>query len=331
MFVLGLQGSPRKKGNSHHLLTTFMTAMQELGAQTEIIDVPRRDIRPCLELVVCEKKGFCPIEDDMQREIYRLIRMADVIVMASPVFFYSVTAQLKGLIDRCQTLWARKYRLRIKDPKSSQRRGFLLAVGATKGKELFTGLELVAKYFFDAVDADYQGSLTYPGIEGPHDILQDPNMSVQAASAAARLMLPFQNRKKILFTCQKSDRLSPMAAAMAQSKAGSYLDVDFAGSTPSSEIDPAVIKVMAESGIDMAFWTPRSLDEVIGNWKPEIFVGMDCWEACPFLSGVQRENWKISTAVDDSLSSMRRLRDEVDIKITQLVNKLRPTIQKEDG
>ncbi len=330
MFVLGLQGSPRKKGNSHHLLTTFMTAMQELGAQTEIIDVCRRDIRPCLELVVCEKKGFCPIEDEMQRDIYGLIRRADVIVMASPVFFYSVTAQLKGLIDRCQTLWARKYRLRLKDPKSRQRIGFLLAVGATKGKELFTGLELVAKYFFDAVDADYQGSLTYPGIEGPNDIQQNTDMPAEVKSAAARIMQPFQNRKKILFTCVKGDRLSPMAAAMAQSKAGSYLDVNFAGSTPSSKINPAVIKVMAESGIDMAFWTPQALDDVIGNWTPDIFVGLDCWEACPFLSGAQRENWEISTAVGDDLDELRRLRDEIDQKVTKLIEKL-PSVPQKDN
>ena len=48
----------------------------------------------------CEKKGFCPIDDDMPHEIYPLIRKADVIVVATPIFFYNTTAQMKALIDR---------------------------------------------------------------------------------------------------------------------------------------------------------------------------------------------------------------------------------------
>ena len=138
MLALGLQGSPRKKGNSDVLLSMFMQALERLGAETLTIDVCRRAIEPCKELVVCEKKGFCPIDDDMSREIYGLLRRADIVVAASPVFFYGVTAQLKALIDRCQTLWARRYTLKLNDPGHRTRRGFMLAVGATAGKQLLS-------------------------------------------------------------------------------------------------------------------------------------------------------------------------------------------------
>ena len=88
MLVLGLQGSPRKKGNTSYLLSTFMEEAAALGANTRLVDVTRKNILPCKELVVCEKKGFCPIDDEMKHDIYPLLRAADVIVAASPVFFY---------------------------------------------------------------------------------------------------------------------------------------------------------------------------------------------------------------------------------------------------
>ena len=158
MFALGLQGSPRKKGNSDILLSLLMDALHQEGVVTQTIDVCRRHIEPCKEMTVCEKKGTCPIDDDMA-EIYGLLRRADIVVAASPIFFYNVSAQLKALIDRCQTLWARKYMLHLKDPGHDVRRGFMLSVGATAGKQLFDGVHLTAKYFFDGVSAAYSGSL----------------------------------------------------------------------------------------------------------------------------------------------------------------------------
>ena len=57
MLVLGFQGSPRKKGNTSFLLTSFMQAAEKLGAQTRIIEVTRKNIIPCKDYVVCERKG----------------------------------------------------------------------------------------------------------------------------------------------------------------------------------------------------------------------------------------------------------------------------------
>ena len=105
MLVLGLQGSPRKKGNTNFLLETFMDAAENTGARTHVIDVTRKNIIPCKEYIVCEKKGFCPIDDDVRDEIYPLLRQAEVVVIATPIFFYNMTAQLKAVVDRCQTFW----------------------------------------------------------------------------------------------------------------------------------------------------------------------------------------------------------------------------------
>ena len=99
MFVLGLQGSPRIKGNTSILLSSFLAEAERLGAHTQNLDVARMNISPCQECGTCEKKGFCPIDDDMQ-QVYPLLRQADIIVMATPIFFYGPTAQMKALIDR---------------------------------------------------------------------------------------------------------------------------------------------------------------------------------------------------------------------------------------
>ena len=93
MLVVGFQGSPRKKGNTHFLLSSFMDAAEKLGAQTRTIEVTQKSITACKELIVCEKKGYCPIDDDMKHEIYPLIRQAEVVVMGTPIFFYNMTAQ----------------------------------------------------------------------------------------------------------------------------------------------------------------------------------------------------------------------------------------------
>ncbi|MBF0395310.1 MAG: flavodoxin family protein, partial [Desulfobacterales bacterium] len=160
MIITGIQGSPRNKGNTNFLLSLFMNECKSLGATTRIIEI-NQSIIPCKECGACENKGFCPTDDYMSKEVYGLFRDADAVVLATPVFFYNTPAQLKSLIDRSQALWARKYRLKLDEPCKNHRKGFLLSVGATKGKNLFDGINLTAKYFFDAISANFHGELTY--------------------------------------------------------------------------------------------------------------------------------------------------------------------------
>ena len=91
MFVLGLQGSPRKKGNTRFLLSSFMAEAEKLGARTHVIEVTKKNIDPCIGCGYCEKNGYCVNQkDDMMPEIYPLFREADVIVVASPIYFYNM-------------------------------------------------------------------------------------------------------------------------------------------------------------------------------------------------------------------------------------------------
>ena len=324
MLVLGLQGSPRKKGNTSYLLSTFMEEAAALGASTRIVDVTRKNILPCKELVVCEKKGFCPIDDEMKHEIYPLLRAADVIVAASPVFFYGVTAQLKALIDRSQALWARKYLLKLTDPARKYRRGFLLAAGATRGQNLFEGLKLTAQYFFDAVGARFEGSLTYRRIEGPKDMQKHPTVHEDIRKAVQELVSPLINRKKVLFAGCHNDCNSQMAAAFAQFYGGEKLDVITGGSEPADAINPIMVEAMQEIGIDMAFRTPKTIDAAIENNAPAVIVTTGCPEACPSLSGAVRQNWDLPEPADRPIAFIRDVRDEIKKRVNTLIEDFQP-------
>jgi multimeric flavodoxin WrbA len=322
MQILGLNGSPRKKGNTQFLLSAFLSEAESLGARTKTIRVVDRHIEPCKELIVCEKKGYCPIDDDMKHEIYTLLRETDVILLASPVFFYNVTAQLKALIDRCQTLWARKYRMKLTDPACKYRKGYLLATGATQGRNLFEGMKLTAQYFFDAVDAEFSGSLTYRGIEGPKDMANHPTVLEDIKTAVDQLVGPLTTRKKVLFACRENAGRSQMAGAFAQHLAGDRLDVTTGGSQPAESVNTVMVAAMQEKGIDMAFRTPKSILTALENGPPEFIITMGCNEECPFVPGAQVIDWDLPDPHGQSLEIVQNVRDEIEARVKEFVDKI---------
>lgn len=324
MLVLGLQGSPRVDGNSNYLLSTFLEVAENLGARTQMVQVDRKNIVPCKEYTVCEKKGFCPIDDDMKHEIYPLIREAEVIVAATPIFFYNMTAQLKAVVDRCQTLWARKYRLKLKDPCKNQRKGFLLSVGATRGINLFEGLELAIRYFFDAVDADYSGSLTYRGIEHSGDSKKHPTAKKDVEEAAMAILEPLIGRKRILFTCENNACHSQMAAAFAQVMAGDRLDVSSGGTNPAEKLDSFMTKAMEEKNIDLKFRRPKSIEIAISEGKPEAVVSFGPSVKTTVASDAIQDHqiWNMVQQAEYSLESIRQLRDEIEKRVSDYVKSI---------
>ena len=98
MNVLGIYGSPRKKGNTDQLLDRALEGAQSAGAQISKIYARDLNISGCIECGGCDKTGKCVVEDDMQ-SVYPLLEQADVVFLASPIFFYGVTAQAKLLIE----------------------------------------------------------------------------------------------------------------------------------------------------------------------------------------------------------------------------------------
>jgi multimeric flavodoxin WrbA len=324
MFVLGLQGSPRVKGNTSSLVSAFLDMAGGLGARTLRVDVARKKISPCLECGTCEKDGFCPIDDDMQ-DMYVLLWEADIIVMATPVFFYGPTAQLKALIDRSQALWARRYVHNLSDPGRRWRQGCLLSVGATKGKNLFDGITLTARYFFDAVGARFEKSLGFRDVEGLGDIDGHPTALVEVKALAEDMMRPLIGRKRVLFVSPGDTVcLAQMACAFAQYQGGDRLDAQSAGSGKALEVHDAVHAVMKEKGLDMAFRKMLSLEAAGRPMRPDLVISAGSEKRWPQFRDADFMHWPLAVPTGQSMDAMRQLRDDIESRVDALVSSSGP-------
>lgn len=185
MKLLGIMGSPRKHGNTDLLLDESLKGAESQGAEIEKIVVNGLTIKPCTEDYGCAITGICTIRDDMD-DIYEKLLESDRIIVASPMFFYSMPSQLKALIDRSQALWSRKYLLKQKLP-NGDRKGALISVGATKGKNLFDGAKLTMKYFYDAINVEYVDNLLIRSVDQKGEIKEHPTALKDAYDLGKRL------------------------------------------------------------------------------------------------------------------------------------------------
>ncbi len=190
MKITAIYGSPRRNGNTAKLLQSAIDGARSAGA--EVTEIVLRDLKlqPCLEIYACQKEGRCAIKDDFHGLAETLLS-AQATILASPIFFYAVSAHVKAMMDRCQSLWVKKYWLdkkplgKLDNPKP----GLFLSVGATQGKRLFEGAEMSVKYFFDTFDTSLWRTLGYRGLDEADDILKHPQYLAQARQAGVDLVL----------------------------------------------------------------------------------------------------------------------------------------------
>jgi multimeric flavodoxin WrbA len=182
--VVAIYGSPRRKGNTATLLNEAIRGARESGAAVEEIVLRDLKISPCLEIYGCKAAGECAIKDDFQK-VRDLILDSQGLILASPIFFYSVSAHTKILMDRFQSLWVKKYWIdkTPKNQKTIRRKGLFIAVGATKGKKLFDGSLLSMRYFFDILDMELWKALLYRKLDFEGDVLKHPEYLQEAYEA----------------------------------------------------------------------------------------------------------------------------------------------------
>ncbi len=166
MKILALYGSPREGGNTDILTDEFARGAADSGAT--IIKKYLRDmeIQPCTECGACDDTGECIYDDDYQA-VYNMLDDVDVLLVASPIFFYGLSAITKAFVDRSQHRWMRKYKLHLYDAEKPEekRRGYFLSAGATKGKKVFDGVQFVMRYFFDAINFTNEEPLLFRGLD----------------------------------------------------------------------------------------------------------------------------------------------------------------------
>ena len=218
MKILALASSPRRSGNSETLLDAALSGIYDPVNESRVVGADLRvgphgwaqdahikkaaladlKISPCTGCLACSKTGECVIKDDMQ-VLYEDLLAADILLVASPIYFKGLPCQLKCVIDRCQALWARKYILK-KTRSPSLRRGegrgegertgrasAILVCASSGMKDMFTGALITLKAWFKTLDYDYDKKLLAEGLEEEAAALRNKRLLGKAFNFGKKL------------------------------------------------------------------------------------------------------------------------------------------------
>ena len=132
---------------------------------------------------------------------------------------------------------------------------------------------------------------------------------------------PLPTTPSVLFVCVHNAGRSQMAAALLQHHAQGRVQVFSAGTAPADEVNPAVVEVMAELGIDVSQEVPERLaDETVE--ASDVVVTMGCGDACPYFPGTRYEDWPLDDPAGQPPELVRRVRDQIDARVQALLAEL---------
>ena len=190
--IVAVQGSPRRGGNTEVLLEAAVRGAQEEGAVVEWVRPNEMKFVACQHCGGCSATGICVVKDDMQA-VYDLIERMDAMLLASPIYFGSVTAQVKALIDRTQALWARKYLLHQSLSADGKLRPLLfLSVLGGHSQGQIRATRQVVRAFVDTWDGPYE-DLIFPRIDVQGEIADHWTALPQAHAAGQELAVRLQH------------------------------------------------------------------------------------------------------------------------------------------
>jgi arsenate reductase (thioredoxin) len=133
-----------------------------------------------------------------------------------------------------------------------------------------------------------------------------------------------KDQPEVLFVCVHNAGRSQMAAGLVKLRSEGRIHVRSAGSAPGSEINPAVVEAMQEIGVDLSQEFPKPLtDEFVKG--ADVVITMGCGDACPIYPGKKYEDWELDDPAGQDLESVRRIRDEIDARVQNLVAELAPS------
>ena len=130
-------------------------------------------------------------------------------------------------------------------------------------------------------------------------------------------------RPEVLFVCVHNAGRSQMAAALLDRHAAGRVVVRSAGSAPADEIDPAVVAVMDELGLDLSTEFPKPLTTEAVE-ASDVVVTMGCGDACPIYPGKRYEDWQLDDPAGQDVAAVRVIRDEIDRRVQTLITELLP-------
>ena len=167
------------------------------------------------------------------------------------------------------------------------------------------------------------------------DLLGDANVTVYVPVLAHRFTrerlkalaqaegILDKDQPEVLFVCVHNAGRSQMAAGLLKLRSGGRIHVRSAGSTPGEEINPNAVTALEELGVDMSEAFPKPLtDEVVR--AADVVITMGCGDACPIYPGKRYEDWELDDPAGEDLETVRRIRDEIDARVQNLIAELLP-------
>ncbi len=148
-----LLGGFRKK-NTWQMASAFLRGLESAGHTGEILQVKNYKIAPCVGCESCYTTGVCIVRDEMTK-IYDAIDRSDILVMASPMYFYMVSSDLKAVIDRAQPYWERTKRQKATEGLTKKLGVVLASNGGPFEQNAFHALYRPMRTYFGSVYAEY--------------------------------------------------------------------------------------------------------------------------------------------------------------------------------
>ena len=187
MKVLGISGSPRKQGNTDILLEKALEGARAGGAETEKIILNDLAIAPCREEEYdkVSDEGLSVVPDDIHI-VFSKVKQADALILASPVFFGSLSAQTKTMIDRFQCVWLARNILH-KEVFQKKLKGAFICVEATERKDFFENSKAIVRHFFATINAGYEEELLCGGVDAKGKVLERPDRLEEAYRIGRKL------------------------------------------------------------------------------------------------------------------------------------------------
>lgn len=185
--VLGISGSPRIRGNSHILLKKALEGARSQGWETQEIVLNELTFVPCQEeeYEQVDEEGLSVIQDDM-KEVYSRVEESSALIVSSPIFFGSLSAQTKMMIDRFQCVWISKY-LKGSSLFTSPKPGAFICVEASYRDDFLKNAQSIIKNFFKIINVKYKQELFIQGVDKKAGVKNHPGYLSEAYELGKKL------------------------------------------------------------------------------------------------------------------------------------------------
>jgi arsenate reductase len=128
---------------------------------------------------------------------------------------------------------------------------------------------------------------------------------------------------EVLFVCVHNAGRSQMAAALLERYAAGRVHIRSAGSEPASSLNPRVVEAMGEVGLDISREFPKPLTDDYVR-AADVVITMGCGDSCPIYPGKRYEDWELDDPAGKDMDTVRRIRDEIDVRVKKLIGELVP-------